>query len=119
LEDAALTDIARLGLPIHITELDVNGSQRGQGTQSADINQNNQAAGTTNQPPVEAAQQKLTQQYGNLFGVFLKHRNSIKLVTFWGVTDADSWRRAGSPLLFDGNWQPKPAFDAVIKAAGK
>jgi endo-1,4-beta-xylanase len=119
LEDAALTDIARLGLPIHITELDVNGSQGGQRTQSADINQNNQATGTTNQSPVEAAQQRLTQQYSNLFGVFLKHRNSIKLVTFWGVTDADSWRRNGSPLLFDGNWQPKPAFDAVIKAAGK
>jgi endo-1,4-beta-xylanase len=117
LEDAALTDIARLGLPIHITELDVNGSQGGQRTQSADINQNNQATGTTNQSPVEAAQQRLTQQYSNLFGVFLKHRNSIKLVTFWGVTDADSWRRNGSPLLFDGNWQPKPAFDAVIKTA--
>jgi len=117
LEDAALTDIARLGLPIHITELDVNGSQGGQRTQSADINQNNQVAGTTNQSPVEAAQQRLTQQYSNLFGVFLKHRNSIKLVTFWGVTDADSWRRNGSPLLFDGNWQPKPAFDAVIKTA--
>ena len=117
LEDTALTDIARLGLPIHITELDVNGSQEGQRTQSADINQNNQATGTTNQSPVEAAQQRLTQQYSNLFGVFLKHRNSIKLVTFWGVTDADSWRRNGSPLLFDGNWQPKPAFDAVIKTA--
>jgi endo-1,4-beta-xylanase len=117
LEDTALTDIARLGLPIHITELDVNGSQGGQRTQSADINQNNQATGTTNQSPVEAAQQRLTQQYSNLFGVFLKHRDSIKLVTFWGVTDADSWRRTGSPLLFDGNWQPKPAFDAVIKTA--
>ena len=119
LEDAALTDIARLGLPIHITELDINASRAGQRIQSADISQNNQATGTTNQSPVEAAQQRLTQQYSNLFGVFLKHRNSIKLVTFWGVTDADSWRRNGSPLLFDGNWQPKPAFDAVIKAAGK
>ena len=117
LEDAALTDIARLGMPIHITELDVNGSQEGQRTQSADINQNDQAASTTNQSPVEAAQQRPTQQYSNLFRVFLKHRKSIKLVTFWGVTDADSWRRNGNPLLFDGNWQPKPAFDAVIKAA--
>ena len=35
LEDAALTDIAKLGLPIHITELDVNGSQRGQQNQSS------------------------------------------------------------------------------------
>src|ERR1039458_3323338 len=48
LDDAALTDIARLGLPIHITELDVNASRWGQRTQSADINQNNQAAGEAN-----------------------------------------------------------------------
>ena len=116
LEDSFLTEVSRLGLPIHITELDVNGSQGGQQTQSADINQNNQAAGAADQSPAEAAQQRLAQQYGNLFRVFLKHRKSIKLVTFWGVTDADSWRRNGNPLLFDGNWQPKPAFDAVIKA---
>jgi endo-1,4-beta-xylanase len=56
LEDAALTDIARLGLPIHITELDVNSAQRGQRNQSADVSQNAQAGGGT----VEDANQKLT-----------------------------------------------------------
>ncbi len=114
LEDAALTDIAKLGLPIHITELDVNASSAGQRIQSADISQSEQAAGATNQSPVEAAQQKVAQQYSNLFRVFLEHRQSVKLVTLWGVTDADSWRRNGRPLLFDGNWQPKPAFQAVL-----
>jgi endo-1,4-beta-xylanase len=117
LEDAALTDLATLGLPIHITELDVNASRQGQRIQSADVAQNSQATGGTNQSPVEAAQQKLAQQYSNLFAAFRKHSDVVKLVTFWGVTDADSWRRNGNPLLFDGNWQPKPAFDAVIGAA--
>jgi len=46
-------------------------------------------------------------------------RDTVKLVTFWGVTDTDSWRRNGRPLLFDGNWQPKPAFKVVIDQAGK
>jgi endo-1,4-beta-xylanase len=36
-------------------------------------------------------------------------------VTFWGVYDKTSWI-GGSPLLFDGDYQPKQAFDAVIKA---
>lgn len=119
LEDAALTDLAALGLPIHITELDVNASRAGQRIQSADVSENSQATGGSNLSPIADAQQRLSNQYSNLFRVFLKHRDSIKLVTFWGVTDADSWRRNGNPLLFDGNWQPKPAFQVVIDEATK
>ena len=36
---------------------------------------------------------------------------------FWGVNDAVSWLHHGSPLRADGNSQPKPAFDAVIRVA--
>ena len=35
-----------------------------------------------------------------------------------GLRAADSWRRRSSPLIFDDNYQPQPAYDAVI-AAGK
>lgn len=114
LEDSFLTEVGKLGLPIHITELDVNAAQGGQRSQSADITQNAQAnSGLTG--PDTSAQQQLTKQYSNLFTQFLKHRDAIKLVTLWGLTDADSWRKNGKPLLFDGNWQPKPAFDAVVR----
>jgi endo-1,4-beta-xylanase len=119
LEDAALTELGALGLPIHITELDVNASRAGQRSQSADVAENNQAAGGTNTPPIDDVQQKLSNQYSNLFKAFVKHRDTVKLVTFWGVTDADSWRRNGNPLLFDGNWQPKPAFKVVLDQALK
>ena len=37
-------------------------------------------------------------------------------VTFWGVSDADSWLNRGRtnhPLLWDRQRKPKPAFDAV------
>jgi endo-1,4-beta-xylanase len=112
LEDETLTDIAKLGLPIHITELDVNGSVRGQNFQSADVAE---VAAAGDSGLVESADEMQARQYANLFGAFLKHRDEIKLVTLWGVTDADSWLRNGRPLLFDGNWQPKPAFEAVMK----
>jgi endo-1,4-beta-xylanase len=112
--DTTLTAFAELGLPISITELDVNASQRGQSSQSADVSQNSQAGGGG---VVDSANQKLAAQYASLFRVFVKHRHDIKLVTFWGVTDRDSWRRFGNPLLFDGAWRPKPAFDAVIAEA--
>jgi len=116
LEDAALTDIAKLGLPIHITELDVNASAAGQRSQSADVSQNAQAEGGG---VVDAANQRLADQYRNLFRVFLKHRKSIKLVTFWGVTDQDSWRSSGSPLLFDREGKPKKCFDTVVQAGSE
>jgi len=113
LEDNFLTEVSHLGLPIHITELDVNGSQTGQRSQDADILQNAQATGGG--LPAVSVQEKLAQQYENLFRIFLKHRDAVKLVTFWGLTDTDSWRGNGHPLLFDGDWQPKLAFHAVIK----
>ena len=112
-EDQELTDLDTLGLPVHITELDVNGAQAGQRNTGADVANN---AATTQGGLVDDADQRLAGQYANLFKAFLKHK-SVKVVTLWGINDGISWRAAGKPLLFDGNDQPKPAFGAVIRAA--
>jgi endo-1,4-beta-xylanase len=112
-EDEELTELETLGLPIHITELDVNSAQGGQRNSSADIANN---AATTQGGLVDDASQRLANQYANLFKVFLKHEKYVKVVTFWGANDAVSWRANGRPLLFDGNDQPKPAFYAVMHA---
>lgn len=114
--DQALTEMETLGLPIHITELDVNSAQGGQRTTGADIASN---AATTQGGLVSDADRKLADAYAGLFRAFIKHNQSVKVVTFWGPNDANSWRAAGKPLLFDGNNQPKPAFDAVIAEAKK
>jgi endo-1,4-beta-xylanase len=118
--DAELTDLETLGLPIHVTELDVNGARGGQRSTSAEVSDN---AATTQGGMVDDANQRLADQYGTLFRAFLKHSNSVKVVTIWGVNDGVSWRPNGRPLLFDANDQPKPALNAVIaetrKAAAK
>ena len=114
--DQSLTEVATLGLPIHITELDVNSAAGGQRGFGADIANN---AATTQGGLVSDADKKLADAYAGIFRAFVKHRDSVKMVTFWGVNDANSWRAQGKPLLFDGNDQPKPAFDAVIAEAKK
>ena len=112
--DEALTDMETLGLPIHITELDVNSAQGGQRSTSADISNNDT---TTQGGLAEDANRKLASAYAGIFRAFVKHHQSVKLVTFWGANDANSWRARGRPLLFDGNAQPKTAFAAVIRVA--
>ena len=113
-EDQALTELETLGLPIHITELDVNSAQGGQRSASADIANN---GATTQGGLVEDANQRLADAYAGLFRAFVKHDKFVKVDTFWGANAAVSWRTNGKPLLFDGDNQPKPAFDAVIRAA--
>ncbi|MGE5611755.1 MAG: endo-1,4-beta-xylanase [Bacillota bacterium] len=112
--DQTLTDLETLGLPIHITELDVNSAQGGQRNTGADIASN---AAVVQGGLVSDSDRRLANAYEGLFRAFVKHKNSVKVVTFWGANDAVSWRAQGRPLLFDGNNQPKPAFDAVIRAA--
>jgi endo-1,4-beta-xylanase len=112
--DETLRDLASIGLPIHITELDVNAAARGQRTTSADITgAAERAAGGV----VSEADQRQAKAYADLFRAIMKHKDSVKVVTFWGANDAVSWLGRGTPLLFDGANQPKPAFHAVIDVA--
>jgi endo-1,4-beta-xylanase len=99
--DETLTRFASLGLENQVTELDL--------TLGPD------AAG--------APQELLARQaarYEELFAVFVRHPD-VKAVTFWGISDAHTWRNAGraagidQPLLFDVAQRPKPAYFAVAR----
>jgi endo-1,4-beta-xylanase len=112
--DQTLSELASLGLPIHITELDVNGAQGGQRTTGADVSAN---AAATQGGLVSDADKRLADAYAGIFRAFLKHRQSVRMVTLWGVNDAVSWRANGKPLPFDGDNRPKPAFEAILSTA--
>jgi len=122
--DKTITAFAKLGVKVMITELDVDVVPKTQGNRTAEITLNGQpTAGKdayANGLP-EMKQMELSRRYGGLFRVYVKHRSDISRVTFWNVTDGDSWLngpgRTNYPLLFDRDGAPKAAFWAVLSAA--
>jgi endo-1,4-beta-xylanase len=125
--DETISALAQLGVKVMITELDVDVLPAATRSRSAEVSMNVAADQQLNPYPnglPNSLQQKLAQRYADLFSVFVAHRGQITRVTFWGVTDADSWLnnwpvrgRTSYPLLFDRNCYPKPAFAAVIRTA--
>ena len=127
--DATITDIAKLGVKVMITELDVDVLPSARDSLSAEVTQKFQGEARLNpfaQGLPDEMQAKLAARYAELFAVFLQHRDVVKRVTFWGVTDGDSWLngwpvagRTSYPLLFDRAGKPKPAFTSVVSLAQK
>lgn len=114
---------AALGLKVMFTELDIEVLNRN--FSGADVSQRMQLSAENN-PYVnglpDSVQQKLANDYEALFKLFLKHKDKITRVTFWGVHDGQSWLngwpvpgRTNYPLLFDRNYLPKPAFYKVMQ----
>jgi endo-1,4-beta-xylanase len=128
-EDATISAFAALGLKVAISELDVNVLPNAGHQPTADVTLNiaqDKALNPYANGLPDSVQQQLATRYADLFRVFLKHRGTIMRVTFWNVSDGDSWLnnwpmqgRTNYPLLFDRNGQPKPAFDAVIHVASE
>jgi endo-1,4-beta-xylanase len=111
-----------LGLKVMITELDIEVLPRN--FQGADVNQRMAADSTLNPYKNGIPDSVLQQQakdYADLFALFLKHKDIVTRVTFWGVNDGQSWLngwpirgRTNYPLLFDRAYKPKPAFYSII-----
>lgn len=125
--DASIAAFAGLGVDVMITELDVAVLPRPSEHWGADLSQRAELRDELNPYPEafpDSMQQALARRYADFFEVFLDHRDDVSRVTFWGVTDGDSWLnnwpirgRTSYPLLFDRAYQPKPAFDAVVATA--
>jgi endo-1,4-beta-xylanase len=125
--EESIVQYGALGIKVMITELDIEVLPRN--FQGADVSQRIKADATLN-PYVnglpDSVQQQLASDYEALFRLFLKHKDKIARVTFWGVNDGQSWLngwpvrgRTNYPLLFDRAFKPKPAFYKVIETKSK
>ena len=102
--ETAARAYAALGLKLQVTELDIH-------CNSDD----------------EAHRKKLAGLYHDWFAMMKRltlEGIPVEAVTFWGVTDADSWlpgfrREPSYPLLISADRKAQPAFDAVHAAAAE
>ncbi|MGD9636266.1 MAG: endo-1,4-beta-xylanase [Pirellulales bacterium] len=125
--DHMFTEYGKLGVKLLITELDVSVLPMPGRRTGAEVTDRAEAEEAGNPyadglPP--GKQQELAQRYADIFKLFKKHADKIDRVTFWGVHDGQSWRngwpvgnRVDYPLVFDRQYQGKPAFDAIIEVA--
>lgn len=120
--EESILDYSALGMKVMFTELDIEVLPRN--FQGADVSQrvasNPELNPYVNGLP-DSVQHQLSLDYENLFKLFLKHKDKITRVTFWGVNDGQSWLngwpvrgRTNYPLLFDRQYKPKPAYYKVI-----
>ncbi len=126
-QDKTITEFANLGIKVNITELDISVLPDPEGFNGAEVTVNfalQEKLNPYKNSLPDRIQKQLANRYAELFGVFLKHHKDISRVTFWNVTDKESWLnnfpvrgRTNYPLLFDRDGKAKPAFDAVIRSA--
>jgi endo-1,4-beta-xylanase len=122
--DSSISAFSALGIKMMITELDVNVLPFPTKQFGADISLNFELQKEFN-PYVnglpDSMQFVLANRYADFFKIFIRHKENIDRVTFWGINDGQSWLnywpiqgRTNYPLLFDRNYQPKKAFWELV-----
>lgn len=124
--ETSIVQYAELGIKVDITELDVSVIPMPWDFSGADVNVKFESTDPTMNPYPkqlpDSIQDQLAKRYEDIFKLFLKHKDKINRVTFWGVNDGDSWKndwpiegRTNYPLLFDRNNEKKKAYHSLIK----
>ena len=127
-----ILDISNIGCSVSFTELDISVLPSPWELAGAEVNQNfTQFEGDKTMNPYpkdlpEFLSIKLAKRYQDIFNLFVKHKDKISRVTFWGVSDKHSWLndwpikgRTNYPLLFDKNHQTKQAYNSLIEIKTK
>ena len=104
--DAAITKYSELVQHIHVTELDIRTNTEMGGQLRFSRGESKPLA-----PYLQTLQDD---QYSRIFKIFRKHKDVIDCVTFWNLSDKDSWLGVNNhPLPFDENIKPKNTYFVI------
>lgn len=127
---ASIAAFAATGVKVHITELDIDLLGRA-AFFGANVDAEKLVATPENNPYPDgnlpaSEEERFAQRYQEIFEMLVQQADHIERVTFWGVSDKTNWLnnfpvrgRTNFSLLFDRNFQPKPAFYRVLETAKK
>ena len=125
--ERSIEAFAAEGVKVMVTELDLSVLPWPQGNYGAAVETNFEYQKSMNPYtdglPADKAKEQ-TDFFVKLFKIYLKHADVIDRVTFWGLTDGDSWKngwpmagRTDYPLAIDRNYDPKPFVEEIVKLA--
>jgi len=127
--EESIKEFSALGIEVMFTELDLGVLRNPWDNATADVSATSRGDSSMNPYAnglPDSVEQIQSKAYSDLFKLFLKYKDVISRVTFWGVNDGQSWLngwpirgRTNYPLLFDRNFNPKPAFYSVIATKEK
>lgn len=127
--EKTITDFVAKDLIVNFTELDVSVLPEKDENLTADIS-NTEAYNAKYNPYTKGLPdnvlKKLAGRYEDIFKLLVKHSSKISRITFWGLTDGDTWLnnfpmrgRTNYPLLYDRNYKPKNEVINSIKSTVK
>lgn len=127
--EKSILEYSALGIKVAFTELDITVLPNPWDLKGADINQKFEGNEKMNPYPKalpDSIQNKLAERYEGIFKLFLKHKDKISRVTFWGVHDGQSWLndwpikgRTNYPLPFDADLKHKKAYNSILRLKAK
>ncbi|WP_282075583.1 endo-1,4-beta-xylanase [Maribacter aquivivus] len=125
--ETSILEYSDLGIQVMITEFDITVLPNPWDLDGAEVSQNFEGSEHMNPYTKElpdSVNTQLAQRYKDIFSLFKKHSDKISRVTFWGINDGVSWLnswpiedRTNYPLLFDREYNRKPAYYSVLEVA--
>jgi len=125
--ETSILEYSDLGIQVMITEFDITVLPNPWDLEGAEVSQNFEGSEHMNPYTKElpdSVNTQLAQRYKDIFSLFKKHSDKISRVTFWGINDGVSWlnswpieERTNYPLLFDREYNRKPAYYSVLEIA--
>ena len=125
--ETSILEYSDLGIQVMITEFDITVLPNPWDLEGAEVSQNfegNEHMNPYTKELPDSVNTQLAQRYKDIFSLFKKHSDKISRVTFWGINDGVSWLnswpiedRTNYPLLFDREYNRKPAYYSVLEVA--